>query len=450
MRKISKQTLSLGLLFFCLFTFPVQSQSPKKGKSKLAKVPISMPHIINLREVKRMYQFSNSLCWAASIQMLLTYYEGIAEFSLDTIVKKKTNMTECITPKTCPDTSKCDNSMEQDDLSEVPIDAQRGYETILSRLGYYSNLETNKLEWYIVKKQIDNCHPFLLTISDGTTIGTGLEDSRHMVVVKGYWEKGVDKYLIINDPYGNCKGQIYSLNFNKLYDPIAVDKVFNYIINIRKKEDSYCFSCGNKRIMPGKTSDEENRINTFQNSKKSISQFMESLNNNVPLSTKIIKLYIVSERKLGVVNDPTNLESISENTDIIDVPLDKDIVIRLQRFRDNKYQIMRIMENFYQTLGEDLPDSYVVYPKTHQNYFVRVNKFMPQYNVKDAFENTKTYKFNEFAKSLKLELAVQQTVNIPQQRDWDRINIFFEKYRNHLDIEQIKNRIPSLRQVRNN
>lgn len=437
-----RNTFLLLVLIICFGEYSSGFASVKKPKKKIALKVI----IRNLKEVELCAQISTDLCWAASIKMVSDYLEHSEKYSLNKIAKTSplatgTSDTErsvyagCAIPNNCTDTT-CYNLLNQDALTSG---LQRDLESILSRLGYYANTDTLKLDWKIVKKQIDNCHPFLLTIYDSQD-----SDKRHMVVVKGYWTRGNNKYLIIYDPWGNCIGQKYSLPFEILYEKESPNRVYNFTININQKDFAPCISCGKRRI-DTRFSQGENAIHTaFSLSSIPFIKVESQLNNNQTEGLNLVEVKTISSIKLKNDNiEGTN--NIYEDLKIIDVIIDEHTVVRFAKFSDGKYKVVKILQNDYEKQDGKYPSQYLIYPKLHQGFFVRGDKVIPQYNIGNIYIRNRPLAISAFPKSLKeIDIKINQNTNrIMVEKDLEKVKKILMINENKLNPVQLRNAIPS-------
>ena len=337
----------------------------------------------------------------------------------------------------CIDTT-CENLINQDDVTSGLL---REAESILSRLGYYANTDTLQLEWKIVQQQINNCHPFLLTIYDSQH-----SDTKHMVVVKGYWTQGTNKYLIIYDPWGNCTGQKYSLDFIKLYTHDSPNRAFNFVININQKKNAPCLSCNGRNVSDAFSSNEENTIeSTF--SILNIPFIEKKINTNQIDNLNLVEVKFISPKKLKIINTETlsDINDIYEDSKIVDVIVNEQTVVRLSKFSDGQYKVVKIFENTYKKQDGKYPSQFLIYTQLHQDFIVRGNKIIPQYDVGNIYSKNTSLGISNFRKSLQeIDIKINQnTEKVMMDTDLDKLKTILNQRENQLTPAQLRIAIPS-------
>lgn len=195
--------------------------------------------LITVDIVKLPYQGqqTGNWCWAASMKMIMDYHEpdSAANFTQCDLVKELSrlstsasrhpgiNNADCCHTCTygCPDTlglPPC-SDIEQlrlanrrleytSDLSAIPAVADN-YDLVFAQWGYSSIQQVNRknepVKWDHVKKQIEECRPFIINVGDLPS-GSELENQNHALVVKAYREDTTLnlRMIMAYDPWRPC------------------------------------------------------------------------------------------------------------------------------------------------------------------------------------------------------------------------------------------------------
>jgi hypothetical protein len=251
MRRLFSKNVTLGLLiiFFCL---EVNAQ-----RKELLVAPTA--------------QLNNTWCWVASMEMILKFHNPTAGimYSQPNIFNKYSAMRSgWDVPLTCNDchgvsyTFNGKNGSKCEDKFSIPISSQ-GFplkedfiDFFFHSFGYQSsqelNLDASPISWVCLKKQIDQCRPFIAFINPTSSAITG----NHAIVVKGYLIDGVNNFLIANDPWFRCDTSITTVfpygNFLNVHggsrQGTSIEKVLAIVGNIRLDqvnliENNNCVSC---------------------------------------------------------------------------------------------------------------------------------------------------------------------------------------------------------------
>lgn len=191
-----------------------------------------------LLNIEPIGQKTNSWCWAASIEMIMKFHNPASTITQCMLAKRyrvdlfnSSTTTDC--GLTCNgDCESAPNPCTSDFNYKISFAFQRdrGYERggyfdmLMSLYGYHSmekiNIASNIIAWERIKKEIDNCRPFILAIrpkaSGNSAAGSDPNNpgGDHLVVVKGYYDvtnsgtvAGPRKqFLITSDPWSPCEG----------------------------------------------------------------------------------------------------------------------------------------------------------------------------------------------------------------------------------------------------
>ncbi|WP_159466679.1 C39 family peptidase [Dyadobacter sp. 3J3] len=444
-----KSIISFLLLSIFFLFQPCIAQNKSNIHRDFAKIDIATTHrlpfysgpsrtIKNIKNIQLIPQITSRLCWAAGIEMILKLYDPTISIQ-KILAARDSSYVYGSAPENCNtllfssnDTLSRDWNTPIDETDEEPF-KQKEIETTLSKLGYFSNEDAPVLEWPLVIRQIDNCHPFLISIYDSGPKGD--DSKRHIVVVKGYWigRRG-NKNLIVYDPYGNCVGQVYSLDFKSLSNPGSCNMLYNYVINIDKKTNNQCLAC-NTLIVNQTTEERDLYLRTaFSLNSDSL---LASKNSNELLLKNEIPVKIISEKKLESANEIS--DDIYVDFKIRDIVLDKNTVIRIQKINNAKWEILRVMENFYATeLTEKLPKEYIISPSLNEGFFKSKidGNLTPQYNISEKLNTETILKPNEFQKIIKEQnlinanndsrFKLQRNILIIQQKATDLNGLIYK------------------------
>lgn len=366
---------------------------------------------VNLVHVPLYGQINTMLCWAASIKMIAEAHAKMLSFkdiisTRNTSIKRSDFSEECsltnfILGHNNWDTSDYNNDIEGDD------DKRFEMQSILLDVGFYAN-EDYKLKdfsWELCKNQLDNCRPFLISISMGS------DDSRHYVVVKGYWTEATNHYLLIHDPWGNspCNGEAYSLNFEQLIRNSTINHLHNFVINIHLKNYFNNTSCT-----------KASKTNT------AVAYDIKDIN-----SLKNVSYIPVTIAKPTMELSISNaLESYTmSNWKLRDYIIDNKTVYRCQFFEKEGWKIIKIMDNIY-AKSTILPQESIIVPNTFTTFFKFDDGISSQYDLNTRISELR---FSEVLKSQ----AIKQ-VSLNKNRKIDK-----EVLKKTSELDQLKQRIPN-------
>ncbi len=148
-------------------------------------------------------QQTGSWCWAAAMEMVLDFHNPLGSASTHQCdfvesyrVIKNLGTSPCCTPGNC-------DGITLPFAREGALDRDY-YDMLFSNLHYHSaqiiHRRSAPMSWDHIKKEIDDCHPFLLFIKPQPGPNSPVGDF-HVIVAKGYLEIGTLKYIITNDPW---------------------------------------------------------------------------------------------------------------------------------------------------------------------------------------------------------------------------------------------------------
>lgn len=168
-------------------------------------------------------QYRNNWCWNADVQMILKWYN--IEKNQCEIYKTIDSRIDQSIISNCTCDLDCNSEASPCYSNTLPIcfgddSSLLNYNRIFRHFNINSVQEKcENIPWNIVKQNIDSGWPLILTTFRGFS---NQLNSEHSVVVKGYSEVKIKfqtlKYLIINDPWSNCEGCTYLVNFDQFLD----------------------------------------------------------------------------------------------------------------------------------------------------------------------------------------------------------------------------------------
>lgn len=397
--------LSIALLVVISASEAAPQNLPKKQKKQQIDTTVNLVHVPLCGQINTM------LCWAASIKMIAETHAKILSFK-DIISTRNMSIVKSDFSEECSLSNFIEGHTNLGTLDyniDIEGDDDKRFEmqSILLDLGFYAN-EDYKLKdftWELCKNQLDNCRPFLISISMGS------DDSRHYVVVKGYWTEATNHYLLIHDPWGNspCNGEAYSLNFEQLIRNSTINHLHNFVINIRLKNDFKSTSC----TKASKT----NTVVAYQT--KSI----DSLKNVscIPVTiTKPIKELSISNGSDGYTINTYQLR---------DYIIDSKTVYRCQFFKEKGWQIIKIMDNIY-AKSTILPNETIIVPNAFTTFFKFNDGVSSQYDLNTRISEP------QFSEVLKSQAINQVALN--KNRKIDK-----EVLKKTSELDQLKQRIPN-------
>jgi len=312
----------------------------------------------------------------STVNLTKIYRQHNPEMPADFVVSEECKLAEFMEETTSSTSGYYDYSMGSSDPKDMEI--------LLAKLGYFSNQDASTISWDFLANQIDNCRPVLLSIFGSDQF------SRHQVVVKGYYKKGYQRFLVVYDPWGNCFGQVYSLNYEVLSDPESHIRSQEYIANIDNKLNLSCKSCGVVQTISSGSLPTPRESYFVTAGRIDIDSLTNIISSGGSLASHTVDVSTVDSQKMKLA---TGFDGdVFLNYTIKDVVLDENTVFRYQRFSNEKWKLIKIMENFYYTNGftQNMPDQLVIVPSLNTSFFkYRLNgmvKFKPQYSVNESLK----------------------------------------------------------------
>ena len=160
-------------------------------------------------------QETNNWCWAGTTQMLAEHFGlTVTQCSL---ANHRFNKTNCCTGQnagaTCPKTDDCN----QPGWPELDFAGLKFSET------------STALSWTALRRQL-YCKKKPMGFAYGTPGVVG-----HVVVVKGYLNLLGREYVVLNDPWAPCQGQVRLITYAEYADPAGTATHWNTWYDIDKK-----------------------------------------------------------------------------------------------------------------------------------------------------------------------------------------------------------------------
>jgi hypothetical protein len=160
-------------------------------------------------------QETNNWCWAGTTQMLAEHF-GIA-LTQCSLANHRFGKTNCCTPQTagipCPKTDDCNSPGWLE----------------LDFAGLKFSESGTALSWTKLRKQI-RCKKKPMGYAYGTPGVVG-----HVVVVKGYLDLLGNKWVIINDPWAPCHGEVRLITYAEYADPSGTSTHWDTWFDLDKK-----------------------------------------------------------------------------------------------------------------------------------------------------------------------------------------------------------------------
>jgi hypothetical protein len=159
------------------------------------------------RPVKLIPQKGCSLCWAASLEMILNYHKTDNSINQISIAKNYQSNKTCIV-RDCPDNNNCDFKCTPfENTCDIGFSQNSNFEDFLNTYSYHSKpIKGKVLSWNTIVNEIDNKRPLLVRISLSET-------NYHIVVISGYNNRNGFQFVEIKDPWRPCQGREYWLNY---------------------------------------------------------------------------------------------------------------------------------------------------------------------------------------------------------------------------------------------
>jgi len=201
-------------------------------------------------KVEPIGQETSSWCWAASMQMIMTFHQIGTPVQLITQcnlakellklqgtvpladLSKNCCLRTCngcaFTNPTCPTTTDYFNKTI-DFTRQTDIPPKRGYFDLLFAKHSYTSMEMINqsgapMTWEEIKEQIERCRPFIIIINGSGTTATNTPNGAHALVAKGYLQEDSSspKFVIVNDPWNPCCKKEYYLPYNTIEGIVPV------------------------------------------------------------------------------------------------------------------------------------------------------------------------------------------------------------------------------------
>ncbi|MDX1941666.1 MAG: PKD domain-containing protein [Saprospiraceae bacterium] len=270
-----KNALIKKILLFYFFYFIILTNSMAQYKELL---------------VQRRNQQTNSWCWAACMEMIMNFHTNSNDSLQCELAKRyrkiktgvNTPSTECCFACNiaCRGTN-CNGTNNAFHQLQMSV-SYGGHHSLVTgdyidqlfyAYGFNSiqeiNRDTQPILWEQIKKQIDDCRPFIITIAPIPGLPdidyTNVPQNNHALVVKGYHEfldsiniNDTLRYIIANDPWRACcaidSGQTvlpYSvfvddtIEYDAPYENYFVDRVLSTVHSIFPNAPQHfnCLSC---------------------------------------------------------------------------------------------------------------------------------------------------------------------------------------------------------------
>ncbi len=222
-------------------------------------------------------QQTRNWCWAACLEMVIKFHHPSDTITQCALAKHYRQLrTGTVNHQLCCRTNcaSCPTGTESSDAFDQTIQFMREasfhgspstnrpaayFNLIFSKLGYTAmediNWASRPITWEQVKQEINACRPFILLTATIEPLESGnVPLTAHALVVKGYYESGDTRLLIVNDPWGTpCSGTEFALpyqvfQFERSATPVTglpryiIPGVATVVRNIRPNEQD-CDSC---------------------------------------------------------------------------------------------------------------------------------------------------------------------------------------------------------------
>ena len=212
-------------------------------------------------------QLNSRWCWAASMEMVTSFHGSTltqCDFATRYYEFKKwrfQNMTNVISiPNGCCNTP-CNGTTPNSLCNKTIYFSKRDgkvnlhyMDLIFSSFGYSSieDVDTPWMTWGNIEKEIKACRPFMILLNK---LDKRVQPTmyNHVVVAKGYYDTGVDKYVLVNDPQAgpaSCSGcelllpiSIFSASTTDLNSALEVVRF------IHPKDKDVCEDCGEPELI---------------------------------------------------------------------------------------------------------------------------------------------------------------------------------------------------------
>jgi Peptidase_C39 like family len=304
-------------------------------------------------------QKKNRWCWAASMQMVFKFH--CIDIEQCNLAHMFINLED---PTQQPDPSFCNNYCLIDEIEGIagnlPLQTFDGtnpqYFDILFSNNGFNSIEDNKdMSWNEVKRQINNCRPYIIDLKRNMKNDKGeLINNIHAVVVVNYLETTSQNYVMIYDPWRPCIGCIELLPYpyqvwietaeNAGYEKGIVSTVHD----IHSRSDTLCSSCNETKIpsIDKAIALDRNMISSLNNASL---RLLDSLRTN-PINT-ITPVRKISYNKIRKATDLGTLDKVTESRNLYQITTNQDKNVKyLVRERNNRLEIEEITYcDYYET-----------------------------------------------------------------------------------------------------
>lgn len=356
-RKLALLLIAAIIALLILLYYCCQSQSTQVG---------GIPPIIQGGSVictvdTPIGQQKNRWCWAASMQMVSKFH--CVDIEQCSLAEKYINL---ITNSTDPISNCCANYCILDGERGIegnePLQTFNGanqqyFDILFSKNGFNSIEDTISMKWDEVKRQINNCRPYIVVLKRNMANDKGeLINTIHAVVVVNYLETASQNYVMLYDPWRPCEGCIELLPYPYLvwverestagYESGIVETVHD----IHLRTDTSCSSCGKTKIpsIDNAVALDRNKLSTLNNN--SSSRILDSLRANP--SNFVTPIRKISYNKIRKAFDLNNFDKVTENRKIYQITTtnqDKSAKYNV-RVRNNRLEIEEVTYcDYFQT-----------------------------------------------------------------------------------------------------
>jgi hypothetical protein len=257
-------------------------------------------------------QRTSSWCWAASMEMIIKYHNpllttdnnpfsslpltqcrlatnyfnltkaimsGLAATDIEKPIPNlngcKCTTCESLLPSGQKLCDKGDKKIENFSYTEAQF-----IDFLFSYHWFHSNEDTSRMTWNDVKREIDNCRPFIAVVGFA---GGGDRGAQHAVVIKGYEETATEKLVYIIDPLSPCivgpptppcSTCFYKMSYDmfnlKWTTDTRKNRLIGFIHNIYPKRDTMLFSCDDSRKVKRQGKFRQTRIAQIKDSTNTV------------------------------------------------------------------------------------------------------------------------------------------------------------------------------------
>jgi hypothetical protein len=316
------------------------------GANSYAQVP-AIEEATQMVDVPPIPQKASMLCWAASIQMIAKFHG---------VTKSQCTLSNYLTGSTLGAGEQCvacnANRFFENPFNLTINNGVSGQmDLIFSKAGFYSIEDATALPWKLVKRQLDNCRPFILACDMKKDVvgNDGLHTQRivnHAMVAKGYFDQHGRRYIYVNDPWREpCGIDVYAVNYDEMYDEGNWIFVTYAVHNIYKKSRTECCEkCKPNQVVSfaQRTGANDFLDKASANAHKMVAPMKLAIPDNL-LKTKLntvpnnysVELHLISMNKLDSATVPLlTIKLVRENKFLYDIIYSKfttNIVTTIQK-----------------------------------------------------------------------------------------------------------------------